>query len=66
MLGQSVEQDAILKCGYFDHHDVGTYEMWAQIEGTRAVSLACNRKLCAQTLLYICVDAECMCQQSHN
>jgi hypothetical protein len=50
MLRQSVEQDAILKRGYFDHHDVGTYEMWAQTEGTRAVSIACNRKLCAQTL----------------
>ncbi len=39
-----VEQDAILKCGYLDGHDVGTCEMWARTEGTGAVFTKCNSK----------------------
>jgi hypothetical protein len=38
MLDLSVEQDAILKCGYLDRHDVGTCEMWAR---TGALEFLC-------------------------
>ncbi len=31
---ESVQQDAISKCGHLEHHDIGACEMWARAEGT--------------------------------
>ncbi len=49
-----VEQDAILKCGYLDGHDVGTCEMWARTEGTGADFVKCNSK--ARYVTRLCCD----------
>jgi hypothetical protein len=35
---ETVQKDAILRCGDLDHHVIGIYEMWAQVEGTGTTS----------------------------
>jgi hypothetical protein len=35
---ESVKKDAILRYGDLDHHDIGIYEMCAQVEGTGTTS----------------------------
>ncbi len=35
---ESIQKDAISRCGHLDHHDVGTCEMWAMAEGTGTIS----------------------------
>jgi len=29
---ESVQQDAILRCGHLECHDIGTHEMWAKAQ----------------------------------
>ncbi len=35
---ETVQKDGILRCGDLDHHVIGIYEMWAQVEGTGTTS----------------------------
>jgi hypothetical protein len=56
----SVQQDAILKCGHLDRHDVGTCEMWARAQGTGTILMNATGGY-ATKLCYFCGGAECMC-----
>ncbi len=56
----SVQQDAILKYGDLDRHDVGTCEMCARAQGTGTILTNATGGY-ATKLCYFCGGAECMC-----
>jgi hypothetical protein len=60
---ESVQQDAILRCGQLDSHDIGTCEMWARTESTGTISPNATGR-CVTRRCYICGGAECMHQCS--
>jgi hypothetical protein len=60
---ESVQQDAILRCGHLDKHDIGTCVMWAGSEGAGTISTNATGR-CSARLCYFCGGAECMCQFS--
>jgi len=60
MLG-SVQQDAILRCDYLEHHEIRTCELWSRAEGTGTISTNSARS-CAIELYYLFGGAKCMYQ----
>jgi hypothetical protein len=62
---ESVQQDAISRCGYLDLHDIGTCAMRPRAEGTGTIPTNATRG-CVTKLCYICEGAESMCQCSCN
>jgi hypothetical protein len=58
---ESVRQDAILRCGHLECHDIGTCESQVRAKGTGTIlTNAAGR--CAARLCYLSGDAKCMYQ----
>ncbi len=56
---ESVQQDAISKCGYLDHHDIGTCQMPARAKGTVTISTNAIGRCATKTKhFYLCGGAE--------
>ncbi len=63
---ECVQQDATLKCGHIDHHDIETHAMWPRAEGTGTISRnetgGCGSKLCYFSVLAL-EEGRCVHQE---
>ncbi len=58
---QSVQQDAVSRCGHLECHGIGTCEMQPRAEGTGTIWTNATGR-CVTRLCFFCGGAECVFQ----